>query len=873
MTRSGPPGRYLGNETPTTGDATMIRSITAITILSPLMILACDPGDGAGASPAAIARPGAILGAAPTKPGEATRPPAAHSLADTSHPQRSNECDVWAQDCAPSEKCVAYAEGGGSSWNAVKCVPIAANPGQTGDACTVEGGGTSGIDTCDRGNMCWEVNAENVGTCVAQCAGSPDAPSCVDGGSCLIANDGVLALCFPACDPLVGDCPEGDTCLPSPSGSGAFMCVIDASGEQGKTFDACEFANACDPGRLCLATDLAAQCDPGASGCCLHLVDTTSGACSDVLPWFEEGLAPPGLEHLGVCLVPACGDGNLDPGEACDDGNYRNDDYCSTACLVLAVCGDGVVGGAEQCDDGDLDNDDGCSNNCRTPGCGNGALDGAEACDDGNTSNLDACTNTCHAAACGDGFRQLGEQCDDGNLVNSDTCLNTCKLPSCGDGVQQAGEQCDDGKDGDQDDGCTDHCAAPACGDGFTQASLGETCDDANASNTDACTQLCRLAACGDGYTQAGEACDDGNKSNTDACVNTCVAAACGDGFVGPGEQCDDGNQDNLHCTAACHLPSCGDGVLSAGEQCDDGNHSNEDSCAADCTPTESGGWVYLSLGQASCTLQRFNIASDAWGAPQTPPGACPGGIHALTNDGVRVTFYHGDKLNSYDTATSTWHTSFNSITDHAPGEDDILAWIGDGYSRIDWVAPNQPYTHKALVYINWQHQVNAMIEGYFGTPGAPTYGGINSATWDPTRDWLIMKGGNHHVILNTADNTLLGVRPDSYGNLGVAWNGHLYVQSWQTTRDIHRLELDASGYVVHDDLLHAGLKADAASSWGVDPFTGIIYIAGTFDDTSPAKTGLRSFNATTHVLSPVRAYPGGLADITRPNLTVMRPH
>jgi cysteine-rich repeat protein len=61
------------------------------------------------------------------------------------------------------------------------------------------------------------------------------------------------------------------------------------------------------------------------------------------------------------------------------------------------------------------------------PVCGDGQLDAGEECDDGNTDNTDSCLATCVAASCGDGFTQAGvEQCDDGNVVPGDGCSATC---------------------------------------------------------------------------------------------------------------------------------------------------------------------------------------------------------------------------------------------------------------------------------------------------------------------------------------------------------------------------------------------------------------------------------------------------------------
>lgn len=61
--------------------------------------------------------------------------------------------------------------------------------------------------------------------------------------------------------------------------------------------------------------------------------------------------------------------------------------------------------------------------------CGNGILETGEVCDDGNTSNTDSCLNTCRLAVCGDGYVRSGvEGCDDGNTVSGDGCSATCTV-------------------------------------------------------------------------------------------------------------------------------------------------------------------------------------------------------------------------------------------------------------------------------------------------------------------------------------------------------------------------------------------------------------------------------------------------------------
>jgi len=227
---------------------------------------------------------------------------------------------------------------------------------------------------------------------------------------------------------------------------------------------------------------------------------------------------------------------------------------------------------------------------CVSADCGDGVVDEGEACDDGNGSNADGCVEGCVEASCGDGFVHEGvEACDDGNDVNDDGCTNQCALASCGDGVLDEGEDCDDGNSSNEDD-CLNTCLDASCGDGHVHEGV-EACDDANDDNADGCVEGCVEASCGDGYVHEGvEPCDDGNDIETDACLSGCVAASCGDGFVHEGvEDCDDQNDDNTdECTDACAAAACGDGFVqpSNDEECDDGNMDDDDGCEAMCVPT-----------------------------------------------------------------------------------------------------------------------------------------------------------------------------------------------------------------------------------------------------------------------------------------------
>ena len=389
---------------------------------------------------------------------------------------------------------------------------------------------------------------------------------------------------------------------------------------------------------LVLANCLAA-CGPGTSG-----VRTTRDAGTN-----------PGRFDTGASQA-MCGNGVVEAGEDCDDGNRFNDDGCTNQCHT-SNCGDGEVNpGEEDCDDGNRIDTDSCRNDCTLARCGDGvtrtdlASDdrGYEACDDANANENDACLASCQAARCGDGIHrrdlnegQLGyEACDDGNEDETDGCLNNCQLPSCGDGEVGANEACDDGNRIDTD-ACRNTCEVARCGDGVRRDDLqlsepgSEACDDGNTEDNDACTSSCRNARCGDGIVRADltlgqqgyEACDDGNQIDSDSCSNRCQRAVCGNGRIEANESCDDGNQVHTDaCLNTCVVARCGDGVVrtdqaegQAGyENCDDGNQVDSDGCLNRCVLARCGDGVRRTdrnIGQAG-----YEVCDDG---NQDPADAC----------------------------------------------------------------------------------------------------------------------------------------------------------------------------------------------------------------------------------------------------------
>lgn len=216
----------------------------------------------------------------------------------------SIECSVTEQDCPRGQKCNAWANDGGNSWNATQCFPLEPAPDAVDETCTVEGGGVSGIDSCDVGAICLDVDPDtNEGICIPYCVGSGSNLSCEDPTrACLVTGNGIRPLCPPNCDPLDAEtCPEDQACLEWGSW---FACVPHGSADAGQAFDTCEFGNACDPGLFCGDAPRIGACAPQAARCCTPYCDLSAPTCPEpttCVPYFEEGQTPPGSEDLGLC--------------------------------------------------------------------------------------------------------------------------------------------------------------------------------------------------------------------------------------------------------------------------------------------------------------------------------------------------------------------------------------------------------------------------------------------------------------------------------------------------------------------------------------------------------------------------------------------
>ncbi len=311
-------------------------------------------------------------------------------------------------------------------------------------------------------------------------------------------------------------------------------------------------------------------------------VPASDGGTQIFVPQQEAGHPDADLGCVGAmcgdATISVCGNGVLEAGEMCDDGNSVPGDGCSGTCQIEAsyscpnvgqpcvyslqrVCGDGKVEGDEACDDGNTTSGDGCSSTCEV--------------EQGYSCGADGTCMPTHTAACGDGMVNAGEQCDDGNTTAGDGCSPTCKIEQ-GWTCPTPGKPCQ---------------TLEYCGDGVVQTDNGEQCDDGNLTPGDGCSASCQIEpgyacpaagqpcvatwVCGNGHIDPGEACDDGNTTGGDGCSADCT-------ILEPGYTCPNVTGSGGPCVLA-PANVCGDGVVAGNEQCDDGNTDSGDGCSSTC--------------------------------------------------------------------------------------------------------------------------------------------------------------------------------------------------------------------------------------------------------------------------------------------------
>jgi len=265
---------------------------------------------------------------------------------------------------SPSLPISGQPVGSGFSWT-----PTAQQEGQhviafsATDGCS---GQTLCSVTIDVSNEVCDDGVDNDGDSLADCA-DPDCndTACDDGLFCTDSD----SCSAGACVGTPRTCGDGNGCTIDSCDEGADSCVHDAAAANG---------NSCEDGQYCTVGD---TCSGGACGsgpardCSVFGGSCSTGACNEALDQCEpepanEGAACDDLSYCTtgeICSGGTCAGGTL---RSCSDGNSCTSDVCDD--------------GADQCVNDPLG---GC--------CGNGAIESGEVCDDGNQADGDGCDADC----------------------------------------------------------------------------------------------------------------------------------------------------------------------------------------------------------------------------------------------------------------------------------------------------------------------------------------------------------------------------------------------------------------------------------------------------------------------------------------------
>lgn len=224
--------------------------------------------------------------------------------------------------------------------------------GENSDSCVGDCPDLCGDNHCS--------SSETIGSCEADClarcgdeqctAPDEDALACPDDcpsvcGDAHCTHEENAESCIADCPSRCADdlCTSGETFVNCPADCPADMCMDNAY---------------CDDLDLCNGVEV---CDGGCA----------AGAPS---PNFEPCTTPDGDDGFcldEMCITVMCGNGDIDIGEECDDGDDDNTDECLSTCRA-ASCGDGYVhAGVEDCD--------GTTMSCLTP-CGTTGVVDCEDC-------------------------------------------------------------------------------------------------------------------------------------------------------------------------------------------------------------------------------------------------------------------------------------------------------------------------------------------------------------------------------------------------------------------------------------------------------------------------------------------------------------
>ena len=211
--------------------------------------------------------------------------------------------------------------------------------GDSCDICQTEGDQGCGVDIIGCPLPLYDTDNDGIWDCVDICPSVGDQGCGVDINGCPLlpqeCGDGtVQADQGEECDD--GNTADGDgcdsCCREEYCGDGIVQAGIGEECDDGNTVDLDGCSSNCQTEHACIANP--GICDDG-NDCTDDSCDPVSGCINTPTPsttiCYDEGFGI--CDGTGNCVPSVCGNGILEPGEQCDDGNSINDDDCRNDCL------------------------------------------------------------------------------------------------------------------------------------------------------------------------------------------------------------------------------------------------------------------------------------------------------------------------------------------------------------------------------------------------------------------------------------------------------------------------------------------------------------------------------------------------------------
>jgi hypothetical protein len=286
--------------------------------------------------------------------------------------------------CDDSDPCARQVRTG--SGCQIECVTVAATEAREGDGCCPEGvgpGEDSDCGECGDGIIGPTESCDPPESC-------PTKKQCAQRNQCLVGVfSGDPERCTARCElSVVRECVDGDGCCAEDCSAGSDDDCSASCGDGAVQVEA---------GETCELEDRAApcseSCDDGES-CTRDLLTGSASNCNaqcTAQPINEarngDGCCPPGAHALiDDDCAPACGNGIVEPGEACDGGGL-----CSAGCTLTDE---------GQCVAADTTNADQVCKQCRCQRCTQSMLGCFDNPDPTFVSNCRAVVECGHDAHC-----------------------------------------------------------------------------------------------------------------------------------------------------------------------------------------------------------------------------------------------------------------------------------------------------------------------------------------------------------------------------------------------------------------------------------------------------------------------------------------